>query len=42
MHPRFESRGGWTDHPGELPVIAGTVIGLQVEYLPGDRARKPM
>jgi hypothetical protein len=35
-------RGVWADHPGELPIIAGTVIRLQVERLPGDHHPKPV
>lgn len=42
MHPRLESRGGWAGHPGPLPIIAGTAIGLEVEHLPGDRDPKPV
>jgi hypothetical protein len=42
MHPRLESRGGWAAHRGDLPIIEGTVIGLQVEHLPGDRDPKPV
>ena len=42
MHPKLESRGGWTDHAGQLPVIEGTVLGLTVERLPGDRDPKPV
>ena len=36
-HPRLEHRGPWRDHHGELPIIEGTLIRLQVEHLPGDR-----
>ena len=42
QHPRLGRRGGWTEHPGELPVIEGTIIHVQVERLPGDRKPKPM
>jgi DDE superfamily endonuclease len=41
-HPRLEHRGSWRDHPGALPIIEGTLIRLQVEHLPGDRAPKPL
>jgi hypothetical protein len=41
-HPRLEHRGPWRDHPGRLPIIEGTLIRLQVEQLPGDRAPKPL
>ena len=30
-------RGSWLDHAGELPIIEGTLIRLQVDHLPGDR-----
>ena len=42
VHPRLTRRGGWTDHDGELPVIEGTLIRLQVAHLPGDRDPKPV
>jgi hypothetical protein len=35
LHPRLEHRGAWTDHPGELPIIEGTLIRLRVDHLPG-------
>ncbi len=41
-HPRLEHRGPWRDHHGELPIIEGTLIRLQVEHLPGDRTPKPL
>ena len=41
-HPRLTRRGGWAGHRGALPVIEGTVIGLRVDRLPGDRAPKPV
>jgi len=42
VHPRLTHRAGWLDHDGPLPVIEGTLIRLQVEYLPGDRDPKPV
>jgi hypothetical protein len=42
LHPRLTQRGCWADHHGELPVIEGTLIRLQVEHLPGDRDPKPV
>ena len=42
VHPRLTRRACWLDHAGELPVIEGTLIRLQVEHLPGDRAPKPV
>ncbi len=41
-HPRLERRGPWREHPGPLPIIEGTLIRLQVQHLPGDRAPKPL
>jgi hypothetical protein len=42
VHPRLTRRACWIDHVGELPVIEGTLIRLQVEHLPGDRDPKPV
>jgi hypothetical protein len=42
MHPRLTHRGAWTAHPGRLPIVEGTLIRLQVEHLPGQRAAKPI
>src|SRR5271165_2260196 len=42
LHQRLASRAGWEDHHGELPVIEGTLIRLQVQYLPGDRSPDPL
>ena len=42
LHPRLTSRAAWQDHDGELPVIEGTLIRLQVDHLPGDRDPKPV
>lgn len=42
MHPKIESRGGWKNHDGQLPIIEGTLVGLRVERLPGDRDPKPV
>lgn len=42
LHPRLTHRTCWLDHTGELPVIEGTLIRLQVEHLPGDRDPKPV
>jgi hypothetical protein len=33
LHQRLEHRGSWEDHDGELPVVEGTLIRLQVESL---------
>ena len=42
VHPRLTHRGCWIDHEGELPVIEGTLVRLQVEHLPGDRDPNPV
>jgi len=42
LHQRLASRAGWEDHHGELPVIEGTLIRLQVDHLPGDRSPGPL
>ena len=42
LHQRLTSRAGWEDHDGELPVIEGTLIRLQVDHLPGDRSPEPL
>jgi hypothetical protein len=42
LHPRLASRGAWSEHDGELPVIEGTLIQLAVDHLPGDRSPKPL
>jgi hypothetical protein len=41
VHPRLTHRAAWLDHDGPLPVIEGTLIRLQVDYLPGDRDPEP-
>ena len=42
LHPRLARRGGWADHHGPLPIITGSIIGLQVDRLPGDRHPTPV
>jgi hypothetical protein len=42
LHQRLERRCGWEDHQGELPVIEGTLIRLQVDHLPGQRDADPV
>jgi DDE superfamily endonuclease len=42
LHPRLTHRSAWLDHDGDLPVIEGTLIRLQVDHLPGDRDPKPV
>jgi hypothetical protein len=42
MHQRLAHRDAWEDHEGELPVVEGTLIRLQVGHLPGQRAADPV
>ena len=42
MHQRLWHRGAWEDHEGELPVVEGTLIRLQVDHLPGQRDADPV
>ncbi|MFI0898207.1 NF041680 family putative transposase [Streptomyces sp. NPDC020983] len=42
VHPRLTHRTCWLGHEGELPVTEGTLIRLEVDYLPGDRDPKPV
>jgi DDE superfamily endonuclease len=42
LHQRLESRCGWEDHAGDLPVIEGTLIRLQVDHLPGSHTPEPV
>lgn len=42
LHPLLVRRSAWADHPeGELPVIEGTVIRLQVDHFRADRSPGP-
>lgn len=42
LHPRLTHRSAWTAELGDLPVIEGTVIRLQVEHLPSGATPKPV
>lgn len=42
MHPRLTHRAAWADHPGQLPVIKGSLVLLEVQALPSRRAPKPL
>jgi hypothetical protein len=42
VHPRLTHRSAWLDHDGDLPIVEGTLIRLQVDRLPGDRDPKPV
>ncbi len=37
LHQKLSRQAGWADFTGALPVVAGTLIRIQVEHLPGDR-----
>jgi hypothetical protein len=42
MHQRLAHRDAWEDHEGELPVVEGTLIRLQVDHLRGERNADPV
>lgn len=42
LHPRLLRRGNWENYEGELPIIEGTVIRLDVDHLPGNSKPKPL
>ena len=42
LHPWLARRSAWLDHDGDLRVIDGTLIRLQVNHLPSDRDPKPV
>ncbi|MBB4936066.1 hypothetical protein FHR32_000371 [Streptosporangium album] len=42
LHPRLTHRAAWLDHQGELPILEGSLIRLQVERLPGNNEPKPV
>jgi len=42
LHPRLTRRAAWADHDGDLPILEGTVIRLQVERLPSHGEPKPL
>nr|BEK71180.1 hypothetical protein KPHV_84070 [Kitasatospora purpeofusca] len=42
LHPELQGRAAWRDHPGQLPVIEGTVIRLQVDHLPSGIDPEPL
>lgn len=37
LHPTLTHRSGWIGHDGELPILDGTLIRLEVEHLPGNQ-----
>jgi hypothetical protein len=42
LHQQLARRAAWEDHQGELPVVEGTLVRLQVERLPGCRDAEPL
>ncbi|MFI6485479.1 NF041680 family putative transposase [Nonomuraea sp. NPDC050663] len=42
LHPILTHRAAWQDYPGDLPLIEGTVIRLQVDHLPSGGDPKPL
>jgi hypothetical protein len=42
LHQQLARRAGWEHHQGELPVVEGTLIRLQVDRLPGCRDAEPL
>jgi DDE superfamily endonuclease len=42
LHPRLTHRTAWTAHTGNLPIIEGTVIRLEVDRLPSGAIPKPV
>jgi hypothetical protein len=37
LHQKLSRQAGWADFTGVLPIVAGTVIRIQVQHLPGNR-----
>lgn len=42
LHPRLTHRIAWAGHTGNLPILEGTVIRLEVERLPSGAIPKPV
>jgi hypothetical protein len=42
VHPCLTTRSTWIDHTGELPVIEGTLIRLEVDRLSGGHEPLPV
>lgn len=42
LHPRLTHRIAWATHAGNLPILEGTVIRLEVERLPSGAIPKPV
>ncbi|MEV7358920.1 NF041680 family putative transposase [Kitasatospora sp. NPDC091276] len=42
LHPRIWRRSAWSDHQGQLPIVEGTLIRLDVDHLPSGGTPKPV
>lgn len=42
LHPRLTHRTAWVAHTGNLPILEGTVVRLEVERLPSGAIPKPV
>jgi hypothetical protein len=42
LHQKLARQGGWADFIGVLPIVAGTLIRIQVQHLPGNRRPEPV
>jgi DDE superfamily endonuclease len=42
LHQKLARQGGWAGFDGELPIVAGTLIRIQVQHLPGNRTPEPV
>jgi hypothetical protein len=42
LHQQLAARAGWEGFDGELPIVEGTLIRLQVDHLPGNRSPDPV
>jgi hypothetical protein len=42
LHHRLARRSAWINHNGDLPVLEGTLVHLQVDHLSGERNPKPL
>ena len=42
LHPRLTHRTAWTAHTGNLPILEGTLIRLEVDRLPSGAIPKPV
>ena len=42
LHQQLAKRAAWEHHQGELPVVEGTLIRLDVDHLPGQRDPGPL